>query len=251
MKPTHLTPLLTLAIALLIAPATHAGEAAALIKKGELILHDDFANGAILGKMATNDERARRTAPPSDKPFVSQARVDDGVLKIVRTAGSDHAASVQRSVTFTDAVITVSYRTRGKNNFSINFNDRSDKTVHAGHLFKVQVDPHQVTIQDQKTGSMSQVYRSLRDKGKAGDKAAQKEAAAMLEGKTVTHKHQSTPNTWHELAIVVKGNALIVEIDGRRVGNHHSPGFEPTTTMIAYSVKEAADFDDLKVYKLK
>ena len=110
-----------LMITLLAVPAAHAGDADFLIKKGTLILDDNYNAASQRDKYNTNDDRARRTAPQSDRVFQSQAKLADGILQITRTAGSDHSASVQREVTFTDAVIALRYRTSGKNNFSFNF----------------------------------------------------------------------------------------------------------------------------------
>lgn len=251
MKSIFACPVLLVAFVFLVGPVAEANDAWELAKKGTLIFHDDFTAGGDRQKWATNDERAKRTAPKTDRRFVSQVSLSDGVMQVRRTEGSDHGASVQKNVAFRDGVILLKYRTTGKNNFSFNVNDRADKTVHAGHLFKVQVDPTAVQIVDQKTGNMALTYRELRDQGKAGDKKAAAKATGMLKGKTAKHAHKNVPSQWHELAIIVKGDTVAVEIDGKRVGKHVSAGFgHATKSMVAFAVSKAADFDDLKIYKL-
>lgn len=209
------------------------------------IVHDDFNREEVGKAWNTNDGRAQRTSGIAEEKFVSQSQIKDNVLQIRRTKGSDHGASVKTAAEFTDAVITLRFRLEGENKFSVNMNDPELKTVHAGHICKVEVGPEGVTIQDQKTGSMN---LKIRDQRLA--KKLTPETKKLLATKQKTFPAKTAAGDWHDLAIEVKGETISVAIDKNTIGEFTSEGLGHSPKRnIALAVNVAVDIDDVVVHK--
>ncbi len=236
-----------LVLLLCVVDASHAAAEAA--KGGEdskLVVDDNFDRSDLGATWSTNDARALRTSGVSQSQFQSQAQIHDGTLQIRRTQGSDHGASVKTPVEFTDAVIELRFHLTGKNTFGVNLNDPECKTVHAGHLCRVEIGPKHVLIQDQKTGNMDNDYRKLRDSG-----APPAQLAKRIEGKSKRHVTETVPDQWHDLRITLRGDAIQVAIDASEVGEFRSDGIaHPTKRNLAFAVNRAVDIDDLKIRSL-
>ena len=221
-------------------------DAGQLNSQGQLLIDDHFDRLAVGKQWSTNDARALRTSGIEKSRFQSQAKIHDGTLQIRRTEGSDHGASVKTSAEFTDAVIQLRFRLTGEDTFGVNTNDPECKTVHAGHICRVEIGPKHVMIQDQKTGNMDNQYRKLRDEG-----ASKEELEKRIAGKSIRRATQIAADQWHDLRIVLRGDAIEVAVDGTMVGEFNSEGIAHSPKRnIAFAVPRAVDIDNLKLWSL-
>ncbi|MDA7861912.1 hypothetical protein N9B22_02465, partial [bacterium] len=120
------------------------------------------------------------------------------------------------------------------------------KTVHAGHLCRVEVSTKAVVIQDQKTGTMANEYRKLKESG-----TSKAELAKRIQGKSKTTKRATKASQWHELKILLEGEKIVVQIDNEFVSQFSSSGIgHPTKENIALSVPRMVDIKNLAVYRI-
>ncbi len=237
------------AIALLISISIEPTEAQTFkkaIAKADLILSCNFDKPLDTQDWWSNDSRAQKSAKIAKNKMVPQAIVQEGVLQIRRTEGSDHAAVARTKVQFQDAVITCKFQLAENQKFSVNINDPNCKTVHAGHLCRVEVSTKSVVIQDQKTGTMANEYRKLKESG-----ASKAELAKRVKGKSKTTKRVTQASQWHELKILLEGEKIAVQIDNEFVSQFSSSGIRhPTKENIAFSVPRMVDIKNLAVYRI-
>lgn len=216
------------------------------ISRADLVLSNNFTQPLNAQDWWTNDSRAQKSAKIAKNKMVPQANVKDGVLQIRRTAGSDHAAIAKTKVQFKNAVITCKFLLADNQKFSVNINDPNCKTVHAGHLCRVEVGTTSVVIQDQKTGTMANEYRKLKESG-----ASKTELAKRLKGKSDITKRATQASKWHELKILLEGEKIAVQIDDEFVSQFSSSGIgHPTKENIAFSVPRMVDIQNLAVYRI-
>ena len=219
-----------------------------LIKTGQSLVDDNFDREELGKKWKSNDARALRTSKIPEAEFKPQSIIKNNVLEIRRTKGSDHGTSTKTNAQFKDAVFTFKFRLTGKNKFSLNFNDPNLKSVHAGHISKVEIGPKHVLIQDQKLGVMNLENRKVRLEG---DAAAKKELSKKLAAFQKRIATDVAAEKWHELTLVVQGNTYNVHIDKQPVGHFTSPGLgHATKENMAFAVPVAVDIDDLKIWSL-
>lgn len=216
------------------------------ISRADLVLSNNFAQPLNAQDWWTNDSRAQKSAKIAKNKMVPQANVKDGVLQIRRTAGSDHAAVARTKVQFQNAVITCKFLLADNQKFSVNINDPNCKTVHAGHLCRVEVSTTSVVIQDQKTGTMANEHRKLKENG-----ASKAELAKRVKGKSKMTKRTTQASQWHELKILLEGEKIVVQIDNEFVSQFSSSGIgHPTKENIAFSVPRMVDIKNLAVYRI-
>ncbi|MEL7498061.1 MAG: hypothetical protein AAFN77_10650 [Planctomycetota bacterium] len=242
-----------LAVALLFATTlggsnvTMAQESTA--ESSELIVADNFDRaklneGSIRWK--TNDGRALRTSKVAKNEFEPQAKIVDNTLNIVRTKGSDHAATCKTDAAFRNALITFRFQIGSGEKFSFNMNDPNLKTVHAGHICKVEFGAKHVLIQDQKEGVMDLEFRKLRDA-----KAPKEELDQRLEGKSERTKVTIQPDKWHDAEIKLVNDRIDVTVDGKAIASHASAGIgHPTKQNFAFSVPKTLMVDQLEIRDL-
>ena len=236
---------MTLIISLFIEP-THAQSFEDAVSRADLVLSHNFDQPLNAQDWWTNDSRAQKSAKIAKNKMVPQANVKDGVLQIRRTEGSDHAAVARTKVQFQNALITCKFRLAENQKFSVNINDPNCKTVHAGHLCRVEVGTTSVVIQDQKTGTMANEYRKLKE-----SRASKPELAKRLKGKSNMTKRATQASRWHELKILLEGEKIAVQIDNEFVSQFSSSGIgHPTKENIAFSVPRMVDIQNLAVYRI-
>jgi len=225
---------------------THAQSFENAVSRADLILSHNFDQPLNAQDWWTNDSRAQKSARIAKNKMVPQASVKDGVLQIRRTEGSDHAAVARTKVQFQNALISCRFRLAENQKFSVNINDPNCKTVHAGHLCRVEVSTTSVVIQDQKTGTMANEHRKLKESG-----ASKTELAKRLKGKSNMTKRATQACQWHELKILLEGEKIAVQIDNEFVSQFSSSGIgHPTKENIAFSVPRMVDIQNLTVYRI-
>ena len=233
-------------ITIISAANTPAQTIESAISRADLILSHNFDQPLNAQDWWTNDSRAQKSAKIAKNKMVPQANVKDGVLQIRRTAGSDHAAVARTKVQFQNAVITCKFLLADNQKFSVNINDPNCKTVHAGHLCRVEVSTTSVVIQDQKTGTMANEYRKMKENG-----ASKAELAKRVKGKSKMTKRTTKASQWHELKILLEGEKIVVQIDNEFVSQFSSSGIgHPTKENIAFSVPRMVDIKNLAVYQI-
>lgn len=219
-----------------------------LVKSGQSLVNDNFDREELGKKWKGNDARALRTSKIPKAEFKPQSLIKNNVLEIRRTKGSDHGTSTKTNVQFKDAVFQLKFRLTRKNKFSLNFNDPNLKTVHAGHISKVEIGAKHVLVQDQKLGTMNLENRKVRLEGDAEAKKALTKKLAVYQKRTPT---EVAAGKWHQLTVVVQGNTYKVHIDKQLVTEFTSPGLgHPTKENMAFAVPVAVDIDDLKIWSL-
>jgi hypothetical protein len=76
------------------------------------------------------------------------------------------------------------------------------------------------------------------------------EQKKALEGKTKNVPHVTEVGKWHELQVKIQGDDISLAIDGKDVGDLHSPGIaHPTKRQLRLSVPQKAVVDDIKIYR--
>lgn len=217
-------------------------------KHGKPLIQDNFDRDTLGDPWTVNDARALRTSKVSPTKFASQAQIRENRLEIRRTQGSDHAASVKTNVRFKNAIFQLKFRLNGKNKFSLNLNDPNLKTVHAGHICKVEVGPSRLVIQDQKTGTMDLENRKVRLEGSEEQK---KTLAARLKTAQKSFPCTVPTDTWHRLKVILNGSEILVHINDEHIGAFRSPGIgHSTKENMAFSVPGSLDVDDLQIWSI-
>jgi hypothetical protein len=182
-----------------------------LANPGHVLFRDDFSRGEVGPAWKTND--AAKKAP-------GQSRIVDSTLVTTMAPHSDHGATINTAVTFTDAVITCRFRLLDAKGFNLPINDVSEKSVHAGHICRVRIAPGRVQLQDDKTGQMNLEVQKLRQ-----DPARVAEVAARMTGTSASFDAPVEVGQWHALRVELVGDEMLVQIDGKNVGYLKSPGF--------------------------
>ncbi len=227
--------------------STLGQDISALKAAGTLIVNDDFEREQVGKNWAANDERAQRTSNTPKSEFKSQLQISDHALRIVRTQGSDHAATSRTDAKFKDAIFELKFRLNGKDKFNLNTSDPNCKTVHAGHIWSVQITPNFVLIQDQKTGTMDLKIRELRTSGQDKQRLAK-----LLDGKSRKVNTMIEPGKWHDLQVLQLGESIIVNIDQQEIAKFSSPGIgHLTKERVALSVPGTLEVDDIKVWRIQ
>lgn len=176
-----------------------------------------------------------------------QVDLVDGAIHITRYPTADHGVAVFHPVDFEDGAVELRFHLRKGDQLGVDFADKQLKTVHAGHLFIVKVTLNNLTLQDSKTGQMNLENRK---RIASGDKSP--ELRKLLNSKRFSTSLNLTPDKWYTLLIQVKGDTLLVSIDGKEVGQLKSEGIaHPTKRHISLAVSKEAWVDDVKIWKAK
>lgn len=178
---------------------------------------------------------------------IKQADLRDGILVVTRAPEANHGVAIFHDVAFRDGAVRLKFRLGTSGDLGMDFVDREEKSVHAGHLCVAQVTPQNVTLRDSKTGGMN---LDIRDKVKSGNKSP--ELAQLLRSKSASFPFKLDPEAWHEMLIVVQGDVMRFSVEGQLVGQLQSPGIaHPTKRMITLAVNKTAEVDDVEVWVLK
>jgi hypothetical protein len=212
-----------------------------IAKKKELLFSDDFER-AELGKKwaivvptyaiengALKGTQVRVTAPATDgKPAVV-----------------GHAAVIGSDVPTKDSIIELRFRFAGATALSAEFDDRAYKGSHYGHICRVVVTPKDVTLRDERDGSMrNDIYEMSRDPAK------KEERNKLLKGHSATFPLQVETDKWHTLVLETVGDTMRATIDDKPVAFLKSSGIaHPTKSKIELGCAgKEGYFDDVKIW---
>ena len=212
-----------------------------IAKKKELLFSDDFER-ADLGK--------------SWGPVVPTYALENGALKGTQTrvnapaadgkpAVVGHAAVIGADIPTRDSVVELRFRFAGATALSAEFDDRKYTGSHYGHICRVVVTQKDVTLRDEKDGSMRNDIYAM-----ANDAAHREERNKLLKGRSATFPAKLERGRWYDLVVETVGDEMRVTVDGRPAGYLKSSGIgHPTKSKIELGVggKDGC-FDDLRVW---
>jgi hypothetical protein len=174
----------------------------------------------------------------------SQTRVDAPEAN-GKPAIKGHQAVAGNDVPTKDSIITCRFKFAGATSLSVEFDDRKYEGAHYGHICKVQITPKNVTLIDQKDGSMrNDIYEMSKDPAKKAERAK------LLEGRSATFPNEIDASAWHDLVLETIGDAMRATIDGKPVAYLKSSGIaHPTKSKIEVGCGgKDGFFDDLTVW---
>ncbi|MBL63110.1 MAG: hypothetical protein CMI30_06820 [Opitutae bacterium] len=200
-------------------------------KAGALLLKDDFER-----KEMGKQWRLR----------IGSFVIQDGVLVGTQKPEDGHGAVVQAPVAFQDAIIEFSFRIVDGRSFNFVVNDKTCKTVHAGHICRVAVSMKGFRLGDDKEGVMRNDIFAMRR-----DPKRKKEANALLVGRSRTIPFKLKANQWYRLRVTMIGEEMRLTVDGKELGLLRSPGIaHPTKSDFGFTVKgKQVEFDEVRVWK--
>lgn len=208
----------------------------------ELLLEDHFdrqetdeSKEQLGGQWGTNS----RTRAAGNK----QVDLADGALHIYRHRVADHGVSVVHDLAFKNATIEMRFKIDKGDELGINIADMNEKSVHAGHLCVAKIRLNKLTLMDLKTGRMS---LPMREKSQA--KKLTQADRKLLETKQAEFPIKLSADAWHTLKVVIEGDTMVVDIDGREAGRFSSPGIDHATkSRLRLAVAKEAWVDDITV----
>jgi len=227
------TTALLLALSLTSLAALHADDR-------KVIFADDFENRTELGPAYSNKSE-----------WSESFKVGNGILAISQL-NPGHGAVLRKDIAFQNLDLEFDFRFNGGKSFNLVINDQEDKTVWSGHVSRVVVTPKQVSIKDDKKGSMNLEVRKQRlDKNLSAEK---KKALETLLAETETNaKVDLKPGEWHHLRVRIIGDTMEAWIAGKKVASLKSPGIaHPTKTSFGFTVNGTTmDYDNIKMFEVK
>ena len=216
-------------------------------KYGELIFKDDFERSESDDK---KEEPGNGWVTNSKSRAKGNKQIDlrDGAMYIYTHAEADHAAVAKHDFAFQNGTFSMKVKFENtKDSLNINIADSKEKSVHAGHLFNIEVRPTSLGLTDLKTGRMK---LDIRAANKA--KTLTAEQKKMLSSKTKRFKNKLEINKWHLVEATIKGDEISYSINGKVIGSFKSPGFaHPTKAQIRLIVNKNVFVDELKIWKSK
>ncbi len=239
--------LFSIAVLALIASNLRADDppaipAKSIAEKKELLFSDDF-EGAEPSKLWHK--------------VVPTFAVEKGALKGTQTrdqnipaadgkpAVTPHAAVHGLDLPTKDSVVEVRIKFEGATMIDVEFDDRTYKGSHYGHLCRAQVRLDRVVLIDERDGGMrNDIYEMKKDPAKKA------EVAKLLAGRSATFPFKAEPGQWYTLVVETVGEEMRVAIDGKPVGYLKSSGIgHATKSKIELGVAgKDGYFDDLKVW---
>ncbi len=213
-------------------------------EQGKLIFQDSFDRNE--SQEATEDigngwGSNSKTRAAGNK----QVDLHEGAMYIKLHAAADHAVSVTHDAEFQNGAVELRFMLEDeKDSLGLDFADLKFKDVHAGHLFKVDVSPKFVQINDMKLGNMNMKFYDAKKANALTD-----EQKAFLGTTIKKFPAKVSVGQWHQLAVRISGNTVTASIDGKEAGTFCSEGFaHPTKRMLRLSVPKNAVVDDVKIY---
>jgi hypothetical protein len=213
--------------------------AQALGVKKEQLFTDDF-NRADLGAW---------------KQVVPTFTVEDNALKGTQTrvdapaadgkpAVKGHQAVAGYDQPTKDSIISCRFRFAGATSVSVEFDDRKYEGAHYGHICKITITPTNVTVMDQKEGTMRNDIYAMKDPSQKAERAK------LLVGRSATFPNTIDATAWHTLVLETVGDAMRATIDDKPVAYLKSPGIaHPTKSKIELGCGgKDGFFDDLTIW---
>ena len=211
---------------------------------GRLIFADEFERNE---SQEQKDEVGKGWGTNSRTRAKGNKQVDlrDGAMYIYIHKEADHGVSVRHDAAFRDGAVALRFMLEHpKDALGLDFADLKFKEVHAGHLFKVTVNPRSVMIDDMKTGGMNMKFRAAK---KA--KTLTPEQKKFLATTKKVCPNKLAVGKWHDLLVEIEGDKVSASINGKPVASFSSPGFaHPTKRMLRLAVPRQAVVDDVKIY---
>ena len=121
---------------------------------GKLIFEDNFERNE---SQETKDEPGNGWTTNSNSRAKGNKQTDlrDGYIYVFRHKEADHAATINREIELRDGTIGIKLKfADSKDNIHLNLADPKEKSVHAGHLFHISINPNRIMLTDLKTGQM-------------------------------------------------------------------------------------------------
>ena len=129
--------------------------------------------------------------------------------------------------------------------FEVWIDDKANKQSHLGHIFRIIISPTSLEISDAKTGVFANEIYKMRKLPGGLDKKTEK----MLKSKMAQSELKLDREKWYELVIRTKNDKLVVQIDGKQVGELQSEGLAHLTKSILTFTTNVSDvhYDDLVI----
>ncbi|MEN6496331.1 MAG: hypothetical protein ABFD16_18765 [Thermoguttaceae bacterium] len=213
-----------------------------IAEKKQLLFSDDF-QGAAPAKVWHK--------------VVATFEVENGALKGTQTRDKTipaangkpevkaHAAVHGLAIPTKDSIVECRIRFDGATMIDVEFDDRSYKGSHYGHLCRAQVRLTGVTIIDERDGGMRNDIREMRN-----DPSKKAEVTKLLVGRQVTYPAKLEAGKWYALVVETAGDEMRVTLDGKPAAYLKSSGIgHPTKSKIELGVAgKDGWFDDIKVW---
>jgi hypothetical protein len=209
--------------------------------KKDLLFSDDFQR-ADLGK--------------AWGPVVPTYTLENGALKGTQTrvnapaadgkpAVVGHAAVIGTDVRTRDSVVELKFRFAGATALSAEFDDRKFTGSHYGHICRVVVTQKDVTLRDERDGSMRNDLYAM-----SGDASMREERNKLLKGRSAAFPVKLESDKWYTLALETVGDTMRATIDGKPVAFLKSSGIaHPTKSKIEFGCAgKDGYFDDIKIW---
>ncbi len=215
----------------------------AIAIKKELLFSDNF-------KGANHDKRWHRV--------VDTFAFENGALKGTQTREQTipaangkpeikaHAAVYGLEVPTKDSIIEAKLRFDGATMIDIEFDDRSYKGSHYGHIARAQFKLNGITILDEREGTQNnKVVEWKKDQEKN-----QAEIKKLVSAHSITFPTKLEPGKTYSVMVETAGEAMRVSIDGTPVAYFKSPGIgHPTKSKIELGVAgKSGWFEEIQVW---
>jgi len=141
-------------------------------------------------------------------------------------------------------VVECRLRFDGATALSVEFDDRKFTGSHYGHICRVVVTLKDVTLRDERDGSMrNDIYEMSKDP------ARKAERSKLLEGRSATFPVQLEAGKWYGLVLETVDDAMRASIDGKPVGTFESPGISHATKSLVSLTTNPVDvhYDDFSI----
>ncbi len=212
-----------------------------IAKKKELLFSDDFeradlgkAWGAVVPTFTLENGALKGTQTRINAPAA------DGKPAVV-----GHQAVIGTDVPTKDSVIELKFRFAGATAVSAEFDDRKYTGSHYGHICYVRVTPKNITLADQRDGSMkNDIYEMSKDPAKKDERNK------LLQGRSASFPVKLDADKWYTLALETVGDSMRASIDGKPVAFLKSSGIgHPTKSKIEFGCAgKDGLFDDVKIW---
>lgn len=179
----------------------------------ELVFEDDFSGGEF-------GERW--------KHYKSASVVANGVLAGITSPDSDHqAVDTIKFEGRRDMEIALKFKFVGPDakRFNLKFDDNQYKGSHAGHICRVVITRKGVTLSDGKTGNFENSIFEMKKSPGGLDEITKK----LLATKSARFAVDLDNEEWHRMILRTRADKMVLEIDGKQVGELQSQGVAHST----------------------
>jgi hypothetical protein len=210
---------------------------------------------AVKKEQLFSDDFERTELGKAWGPVVPTYALENGTLKGTQTrfntpaadgkpAVVGHAAVIGINIPTKDSVVAYRFRFDGATALSAEFDDRAYTGSHYGHICRVVVTLKDVTLRDERDGSMRNDIYEMKDP------ARKAERAKLLEGRSATFPLPLEAGKWYSMVLETVDDAMRASIDGKPVAYLKSSGIaHPTKSKIEFGCAgKDGFFDDVAVW---